>query len=194
MRHTGKGGSDVHLTPPEILDRLHVVSRDWYDPCPHPRGDVDGLDCGWPEEIPAYVNPPFSNLGGWTSAVISHADRGGDVVLLVPARTSQTYWTKAMRAAAAVHFWTGNTDRGGKIGRRVRFLSPDGKRQAGAPFDVALFTFSRSERFVWSVTCAIGDVTQTVPLRSPGAPVSQLVRSGLPTCTAIPTAWRRDKW
>jgi hypothetical protein len=163
-RHKGPG-SDVHLTPPEVWDRVQAVEpgATWFDPCPHP-WTVCGLSNVWGDG-PTYVNPPFSDLLRWAARAHEAGARGETVVVLVPVRTSQPYWSRLAMSASDIAFWTGDKDHGGKIPRRVRFLRPDGTRQAGAPFDTALFLLSNDlvhrERF----ERAFGDVATVVRLR-----------------------------
>ncbi len=138
-------GSDVHLTPPEIWERVSKLSVDQdryvFDPCPHP-WTIDGLEDDWPLEMrdTAYVNPPFSDLDNWAYTVTHNYLRTkANIMTLVPVRTSQPYWPELCHTARAIAFWRGNKERGGLLGRRVRFLDKDGIQQAGAPFDTAIF-------------------------------------------------------
>jgi hypothetical protein len=160
-------GDDVHLTPPEIWERVERVSGRVFDPCPHPF-TVDGLTCGpWalqPGDV-AYVNPPFSDLERWSRRSADHGAAGDTVVVLVPARTSQPYWTVLCSASSDIAFWTGDRDHGGKLGRRVRYLNRDGVRQAGAPFDTALFLMTTSLDHRSRFRAAFSDVATIVALR-----------------------------
>lgn len=145
--------SDVHVTPPEITSRLAYISygQPWFDPCPHPRPEgCDGLDRAvpWPKQH-TFVNPPFSNIGPWVDRVLEEYRNRPITVVLVPVRTSQPYWAKLVRHAEKVAYWMGDVDRGGKLSRRVRFIDAAGKRQAGAPFDTALFAI-QGEGLGWS--------------------------------------------
>lgn len=72
-------GNDVHLTPPEVWDRVWSVGGGVvYDPCPHPfRADALGPE---PWDITlgriGYVNPPFSNIEAFADKSVVTAERG----------------------------------------------------------------------------------------------------------------------
>jgi hypothetical protein len=161
-------GSDVHLTPPEIWERLDRIAPAWFDPCPHPY-EEDGLASVWPD-APTYVNPPFSDLEPWAEKVCREAwarfaNRDGTrkwapMVALVPVRPSQPYFGRLLMLCNAVALWTGDKDQGGTLGRRVRFLDAAGKRQAGAPFDTAIFYFGSAPRATFMA--AFRDVAKVV--------------------------------
>lgn len=140
-------GSDVHLTPPEIWQRVgQVADGPVLDPCPHPFVK-DTLGDPWEPSHLAYVNPPFTALEAFSRKAVETMERGYSVIVLVPCRSSQPFWSVLCDAASHVAFWDGNADYTrkkdpGYLPRRIRFLRPDGTRQAGAPFDAALFLLS----------------------------------------------------
>lgn len=157
-------GSDVHLTPPEIWERvMATLGKIVRDPCPHPRPDGHCALEGGPWEGPFYLNPPFSDL----DAFCEKAARSAEGIVLVPCRTSQPYWGTLTRAASVVAYWTGDRDRGGKLPRRIRFLDAFGVRQPGAPFDAALFLLSESRGTQGAFIDAFSDVATVVRLHSP---------------------------
>lgn len=62
-------------------------------------------------------------------------------------------------------YWTGDKDRGGKLSRRIRFLDAQGKRQAGAPFDAALFLLSNDVLCRSRFEAAFSDVATIARVR-----------------------------
>ena len=162
-------GEDVTLTPPEIWERLERVpgpGGSLWDPCPHP-WTRDGLTEEWPHAPGQvdYCNPPFSALHAWSSRCGEYAERGRTVIALVPCRTSQPYWRVLNEHANTVAYWTGDKDIGGAIPRRIRFLTRDGRRMAGAPFDAALFLLTTDLEHRARFRAAFADVSTIVTLR-----------------------------
>lgn len=167
-------GSDVHQTPLEVWDRVFYVAdgKDVFDPCPHPFVQ-DALD---PEFLwdPGprgvnYVNPPFTLLEQFATKARETARMGHTGIQLVPCRSSQPYWGILAGVASRIAFWTGNghtVDRKDPhyLPRRLRFLDANGKRQAGAPFDTALFLLSNDAIHQARFEYAFADVATVVHL------------------------------
>lgn len=166
-------GEDVTLTPPEIWERLGQVpdqGKALFDPCPHPRPEADALegeiwDPGFRNV--GYLNAPFSDLYPWQRKAVRSAMAGHPFISLVPARTSQPMWRCLASAASMIAFWCGTeNERGpGYLSRRVRFLSKDGSRMAGAPFDTVLFLLSDDLFYRERFERAFSDVATVVALR-----------------------------
>jgi phage N-6-adenine-methyltransferase len=78
---------DKWQTPTEFYDALNAEFGFNHDPCPidWEVGDPDGLHTRWKERN--YVNPPYSNTGGWIAKARKECDRGRLCVLLVNAVT-----------------------------------------------------------------------------------------------------------
>lgn len=185
-------GADDHLTPLEILERVRRVARIDLDPCGNPDALIvtrehdatdfwggehtDGLAQDWSLYVKPgydshaglfYANPPFSDIHPWVKKALETARQGHTGIVLVPCRTSQPYWATLCENAAAIAFWEGTADyikRGqpGYLPRRVRFLRPDGTRQAGAPFDTALFLLTQRPTHLVRFVRAFGDVATIV--------------------------------
>lgn len=125
-----RGGSDVWLTPPEIiaavgpfdLDPCAAVGQPWETADKHYTIEDDGLSQPWEGFV--WCNPPFGpEAATWAERLADH----GKGVLLVPART-ETRWFVAQvwERADAVAFLHG----------RPHFHYPNGERAAfnsGAP-------------------------------------------------------------
>lgn len=129
-------GKDDWCSPPEVLDRVRLVGAIELDPCSNPRSIVrarssialpyDGLRAAWPQSGLVYVNPPFSRREQWRwiARAALHGAAGGEVLMLVPARTDTKAWHRFAVRADARCSWRG----------RMRFLGAAGS----APFPSAL--------------------------------------------------------
>ena len=76
----------VYLTPPDIKGRY----ADWFDPCPHPRSEWDGLQVSWGER--AFCNPPWCDIRPWVQKALEERDKGCVVHMLLPPATSTATW------------------------------------------------------------------------------------------------------
>jgi phage N-6-adenine-methyltransferase len=97
-----------------------------------------GLDRPWPALGLVYVNPPYGKtMRAWADHCVAYAAAGGEVLLLVPARTDTVWWDRLTAPdAAAVAFVRG----------RLRFELPGATECA--PFPSALvYLGHRSDRF-----------------------------------------------
>jgi hypothetical protein len=126
-------------TPPEIVERVREAfgGRIGTDPCAAPDplvsfasvslagptgSPADGLAQEWSRT--AYVNPPFGDLAAWAAKCEAEAQRGCEVILLLPARTDTRYWHEHVASAALVCFLRG----------RLKFVGAPG----ACPFPTAL--------------------------------------------------------
>lgn len=130
-RDSGGGGTDVWLTPPELLARL---GRFDLDPCaaPEPRpwttadrhltATDDGLRQPWAGRV--WVNPPYSDARRWIARL---ADHGTGTALLFARTDTAAFQQQVFARASAALFISG----------RLSFCRPDGSRgragRAGAP-------------------------------------------------------------
>jgi hypothetical protein len=89
-----------------------------------PRTIDDGLDAPWAMWSVGglvYVNPPYGRaLPKWVDKCIAEAERGAEIILLVPARPDTKWFRRLFQSATGVLFWSG----------RIRFRGAT----AGAPF------------------------------------------------------------
>ena len=60
-------------TPTHILDRY----KEWFDPCPFPKPEWDGLTVNWLSHDKIFCNPPYNNLKAWSRKC--YADRSEKV-------------------------------------------------------------------------------------------------------------------
>lgn len=125
-------------TPAAVLNPVRCLGGNYIalDPCTTPDNPcnaaafftpaVDGLAQDWSAHGgPIYVNPPYGRaLPPWVAKCHDEADRGCEIVLLIPARTDTRWWQDHIVSADALCFWRG----------RLKFV---GAKDA-APFPSAL--------------------------------------------------------
>ncbi len=89
-----KAKSDIHLTPDRVWDMIRenfgYLQEEFFDPCPHPRTEIDGLLIDWYKLN--YVNPPYSDLSDWVSKAIAESKEGNITIMLLPAKTDQSWF------------------------------------------------------------------------------------------------------
>ena len=115
-------------TPTEILNRF----EGYFDPCPYPRANFDGLNIPWPKLV--FVNPPFSGLAQWIEKCAGEHQQGAThIALLMPARTDTKAFHAYILPNAEIEF----------IQRRVRFVDLDNSssKPENAPFPCLIAHF-----------------------------------------------------
>jgi len=150
--------SDTWLTPPWILDLVRLVGGDdggiALDPCPGPFGwtgakceirldrGQDGLEVDWKgvldhsgNEGLVYVNPPYGpgHLALWSQKILREAEKGCEVIALLPATPGPEWFQSFAPKADAVLFLSGRP----KFHDPRTLLEPDGPGMK----DSALFYF-----------------------------------------------------
>jgi phage N-6-adenine-methyltransferase len=126
--------NDDWNTPPEVLELVRRVNLITLDPCSNQWSQVgaevaitqeqgSGLDCDWWQSAGkglVYVNPPYSDPGVWVAKMAGEAQRGTEILALVPAAVGTVWWhDHALQADAIVfpkgrlHFWREGTRGGG---------------------------------------------------------------------------------
>jgi hypothetical protein len=134
-------------TPPSVVDvvREALGGRIVLDPCaslacPEEEwiGEIniteegDGLDVMWWGRV--FVNPPYSDNAAWIAKCSAEAQKGREIIALIPARVDTRYWHEHASTAQAVCFWKG----------RLRFVGAE----SSAPFPVAFIYWGpNAERF-----------------------------------------------
>ena len=106
-----------------------------------PPYDADGLEYDWCGHDLCFCNPPYSRgqLDRWTAKMCVEADRGAEIIGLVPATTATRWWQSMAPRCQAVLF----------LGKRVRFV---GDKSGSPRFDSALIYFGeRRYRFAESM-------------------------------------------
>jgi transcriptional regulator with XRE-family HTH domain len=144
--HWGKGDKldrDSRFTPEGFLEAIYKVFGPIdLDPCGHLMSPVvarrrfilaqgdDGLRDPWFGRL-AFMNPPYSELLIWLSRAHEQWEAGnvGTVLCLVPVRTDSDFFHTTLALAADIYL----------LRRRLKFLSPDGKKQQ-TPFSLMLVT------------------------------------------------------
>src|SRR6478736_1676841 len=142
------GKSQVHLTPPWIIDRLGPFDL---DPCaadPRPWDCAtlnyteadDGLMKPWQGMV--WLNPPFDRyqVGKWLKRLADH----GDGICLVHARTEAAWFQPIWESASHILF----------PDKRLKFYRPDGTQQpanSGAPPVLAAFGEEAADRLAGSM-------------------------------------------
>lgn len=136
-------------TPDEFLDIVREFAPIQLDPCTSPENPVgarvwmtpreNGLLQNWDEfqswsDAITYMNPPYGRqIGKWTYKASLEAQKGVEIIALVPARTDTKWFQEA--DFTAVCFWRG----------RLRFKGAPHP----APFPSAvLYWGDRPERFM----------------------------------------------
>ena len=79
-------GEQEYLTP-ECIASKYI---DFFDPCPFPRPEWNGLQVEWGEK--AFVNPPFRNVRPWVEKAITESQKGCLVHMLIPPAVSTLAW------------------------------------------------------------------------------------------------------
>ena len=137
---------DAWATPPDVLERLYVVTGGSFDldPCSPGRGRSrvrarehfdpvdDGLAHQWHGDV--YMNPPYGRtIGAWVAKAREEAGAGRArmVVALLPARTDTAWWHRDI--AGKAHVWL--------IRKRLSF----GDGDAPAPFPSAIVLWGGSD-------------------------------------------------
>lgn len=85
--------SDDYATPLWLLELMFPDGR-FFDPCPlggFPDGR-DGLTMEWPEDVPFFINPPFSGPLPWVKRGAEHKGAAGGALLLQVDPTT-AWWT-----------------------------------------------------------------------------------------------------
>ena len=106
----------------------------------HYTPETDGLTSSWDTTGAVFCNPPYGReIGKWIRKAYEEAQKGGTIVLLIPARTDTTYFHDYIYKQAEVQFLRG----------RIKFVDEDGNphrdkngRAVGAPFPSALVVYN----------------------------------------------------
>ena len=59
-------------TPTHILNQYNG----WFDPCPFPKPEWDGLTVNWLSHEKVFCNPPYDNIKAWAKKMLRDADDG----------------------------------------------------------------------------------------------------------------------
>jgi len=120
-------------TPPEILERF----EGYFDPCPYPEPNFDGLNIPWPKWV--FVNPPFSELARWAEKCAHEHENGtAHIVLLMPARVDTRAFHDHVLKYAEIEFIRG----------RLKFVDLDqsSTKPESAPFPCLLAHYGGKRR------------------------------------------------
>ena len=115
-------------TPMHILDQY----RGWFDPCPFPKPEWDGLTVNWLSHEKVFCNPPYDNIKAWakkcyeTLMMAKYTNQPIEIHLLIPTRTSTTYFHEYIYPYAEIHFIKGRL--------KFRDLTGVSKKPTSAPF------------------------------------------------------------
>ena len=115
-------------TPTYILDQY----KRWFDPCPFPRPEWDGLTVNWLSHDKIFCHPPYDNIKAWakkcyeTLMMAKSNNQPVEIHLLIPARTDTEYFHEYIKSFADIHFIRG----------RLKFVDLTGvsKKPTSAPF------------------------------------------------------------
>jgi len=130
-------------TPECVLEKVRKVGAIGLDPCSNAHSKVKasaawlsgGLEVDWSGFGLVYVNPPYGrDLKAWAEKIATEADRGTEIIALVPARTDTKWFRRLFFQCACVCLWSG----------RITFVGAP----SPAPFPSAVFYFgSNTEGF-----------------------------------------------
>jgi hypothetical protein len=96
-------------TPTYILDQY----RGWFDPCPFPRPEWDGLTMNWLSHDKIFCHPPYNNIKPWaekcfyTLTEAKMSNQPVEIHLLIPAHTDTPYFHEYIRPFAKLDFIRG---------------------------------------------------------------------------------------
>ena len=88
--------SDLWGTPRDLI--LEKGWDSWYDPCPFPPSEINGLDVDWLKYSKIFINPPYSNIKPWAKKCAETIERAKElnqeieIDLLIPLATPKYYW------------------------------------------------------------------------------------------------------
>jgi len=129
---------DERYTPKEVFLPLNRLFNFELDPCAEPTNklcvpyfytkDDDGLVKDWKARN-CFVNPPYSNISGWTEKAITESYKGAFVAFLIPADCS-TVAFRHLRVASWGRW---------EIPFRIKFATPEGRRVDVARSHVCFF-------------------------------------------------------
>lgn len=92
----GIGSKNDNVKTPDWLFKVLNKEFDFdHDPCPlhgPENGSSNGLDPDLDWGARNFVNPPFSDIRSWLVKSCEQVKKGKLVALLLPARTSSSYW------------------------------------------------------------------------------------------------------
>ena len=131
-----KKESDERYTPEEILGCVRQVGSIVLDPCTTPDNrtkaehffifEDNGLEQEWYENFKdglIFVNPPFSKLRLWMNKCVKEAEKGCQIIALLPGDTSTLWFHNYVGISADnLCFYKG----------RIEFLSASDKFGSGA--------------------------------------------------------------
>ena len=147
------GGTDVHCTPADVLDRVRRIAPIALDPCTEPHNPC-GADRFYTERDNGLIQPwmsltycnfPYSGAKSWAAKMATEAALGVAIVALVAARPDTRWWRTLWDASDVMCFWRG----------RLTF----GDAKSPAPFPSALFGLNVSQR---RFRQAFGDAAEVV--------------------------------
>jgi site-specific DNA-methyltransferase (adenine-specific) len=131
------------LTPEEVLTSVRLFDHIVLDPATGPDNPVgadhyftvedDGLAKSWGDGL-VFVNPPYGReLPKWVRKARQEADKGCEIIMLIPARPDTKAWQEHIfPTAGSICFWAG----------RIRFVGA----KDPAPFPSALIYWGPREQ------------------------------------------------
>lgn len=105
-----------YRTPETIYNELNQEFKFDFDPCPAHNNSLmlfDGLGSDWGESN--FVNPPYGNeIGKWIKKGYEEAQKGKNVIFLIPSRTDTRWWHEYVMKAQEIRFVKGRISFNGK--------------------------------------------------------------------------------
>lgn len=131
--------SNEWATPNYVFNKLKTRFNFTLDPCCTKETarckkfytiKEDGLIQDWSKDI-TFCNPPYGRkIGLWVKKAYEESQKGGIVVMLIPARTDTKYFEKYCTKASQIIFISG----------RIKFVQGNNK-PAPAPFPSCIVVF-----------------------------------------------------
>ena len=125
-------------TPTYILDQY----KGWFDPCPFPKPEWDGLTVNWLSHDKIFCHPPYNNIKPWaekcfyTLTEAKMSNQPVEIHLLIPAHTDATYFHEYIRPFAKLDFIEGRLP--------FRDLTGVSKKPTSSPFPSIVCIYQRA--------------------------------------------------
>lgn len=147
--------SDEYETPLWLFNRLDEAFNFTLDPAASALSHMcdnyltiedNGLEHSWENET-VFINPPYSNIKGWTDEAASKfLNDGIEVVMLIPARTETIYFhNNIWPVAHYILFLKGRL----KFWNKTLPSYKDGGKPSSAPFPSVVVMYTHKEFFGW---------------------------------------------
>tara|TARA_R110002012_G_scaffold53083_2_gene136518 strand:- start:323 stop:802 length:480 start_codon:yes stop_codon:yes gene_type:complete len=112
MGYINKSLTDCWGTPKKLKEKYEWDT--WFDPCPFPRAEFNGLEIDWLPHENIFVNPPYSDKKSWCKKCFDTLEDARSqnkplkIDLLIPNTTTETkYFHEYILNVATIEFIKG---------------------------------------------------------------------------------------